>query len=245
MKFGKKLTVAIMLALSAGTFCLSGCSSSSNASTPETPLESLKRGASEYLTGIFTNLSNKSTAAVRTDLATNGQHPTTIVLTCADSRVPPEIIFNKGLGELFVIRVAGNIVGAYELASIEYGVEHLGAKQIVVLGHSKCGAVKEAFNNYTGLHAFRSFAGKPGFSNLSSLVNAIRPAVTLAAAEPGVTTSTLWEKAIDKNVELVKEMLVTRSEILKEKIESTDPLVKVTVVGAKYDISTGAVDWNH
>jgi carbonic anhydrase len=226
---------------------LSGCSSKSNtanaaAVTEDPNLTSLKDGNSSYLLNIFTNLINKSSAAVRTDLAVNGQHPVTIVLTCADSRVPPEIIFNKGLGELFVIRVAGNIVGAYELASIEYGVEHLGAKQIVVLGHSKCGAVKEAFNNYTAQRAFRSLAGKPGFSNLSSLVNAIRPAV--AAAALGNANATLWEASIDENVKLVKEQLISRSEILKEKIESTDLAVKVSLVGAKYDISNGTIsDW--
>jgi carbonic anhydrase len=243
MKFGMKLGLVAALVLTVGSLCLTGCSSSSNAAvTAETPLDSLKRGVTEFIAGNFTNLSNKSTAAVRTDLATNGQHPVTIVLTCADSRVPPEIIFNKGLGELFVIRVAGNIVGPYELASIEYGVEHLGAKQIVVLGHSKCGAVKEAFNNYTGQRAFRSLAGIPGFANLSSLVNAIRPAVSAAALHN--PNSTLWEAAIDENVRLVKEQLISRSEILKEKIESTDLAVKVSLVGAKYDVSTGTVsDW--
>jgi carbonic anhydrase len=122
-------------------------------------------------------------------------------------------------------------------------VEHLGAKQIVVLGHSKCGAVKEAFNNFNGLHSFRSFAGKPGFSNLNGLVNAIRPAVSAAAALPGITTATLWESAIDENVKHVKEQLVLKSDILKEKIESTEPATKVSVVGAKYDITNGTVNW--
>lgn len=237
-KIARVLVLAGVLTSMAG---LNGCSSSSNAAgTTETPLQSLQRGASEFLAGIFTNLQNNSTAAVRTDLAVNGQHPVTIVLTCADSRVPPEIIFDKGLGELFVIRVAGNVVGPYELASIEYGVEHLGAKQIVVLGHSKCGAVKEAFNNYTGLRAFRSLAGKPGFSNLSSLVNAIRPAVSAAAVHNA--NGTLWEAAIDENVRLVKEQLVSKSTILEEKI---DGLHEVTLIGAKYDITAGTVDWNH
>jgi carbonic anhydrase len=243
MKFGKKFILAAVLLVAFSSLWLSGCSSNSNATAEDPNLTTLKDGNTSYLAGIFTNLMNKSSAAVRTDLSVNGQHPVTIVLTCADSRVPPEIILNKGLGEIFVIRVAGNIVGTYELASIEYGVEHLGAKQIVVLGHSKCGAVKEAFNNYTGLHAFRSFAGKPGFANLSGLVNAIRPAVTAAAALPGSTTATLWESAIDENVKLVKEQLVLKSEILKERIEATDPAAKVSVVGAKYDITNGSVNW--
>jgi carbonic anhydrase len=244
MIFGKKMVLAVVLVLAVGSLSLSGCSSSSNAAdTQETPLQSLTRGVTEFLAGNFTNLTNKSSTAVRKDLATNGQHPVTVVITCSDSRVPPEIIFNKGLGELFVIRVAGNIVGPYELASIEYGVEHLGAKQIVVLGHSQCGAVKEAFNNYTAQHSFRSLAGKPGFANLSSLINAIRPAVTTAALHN--TNSTLYEAAIDENIAIVKEQLISKSEILKEKIESTDPAVKVTLVGAKYDLHEGTVNWNH
>ena len=226
----------------AACYCVGMISSSS--AVPEDPnLAALKKGNADYRSGHFTNQVKRSTAAVRTDLATNGQHPKTIILTCADSRVPPEIIFNKGLGELFIIRVAGNVVSAYELASIEYGVEHLGAKQIVVLGHSKCGAVKEAFNNYTALRSFRSLAGKPGFSNLSSLVNAIRPAVAAADRDHNRPISELWEASIDENVKLVKEQLVSGSSILEEKINASQPEVKVTLIGAKYDISAGTVSW--
>lgn len=243
MKYGKKCALAAVLILAVCSLWMSGCSSSNAVAetTPETPLEALKRGLTEFLENNFTNLKSNSTSAVRTDLATNGQKPKTIVLTCSDSRVPPEIIFNKGLGELFVIRVAGNIVGTYEIASIEYAVHHLGARQIVVLGHSKCGAVKEAFNNYSGLRSFRSLAGIPKFGNLSSLVNAIRPAVTAAA--PTHPNATLWEAAIDENVKLVQGQLIHGSEILKEYIESTNAEEKTTLVGAKYDISTGSVDW--
>lgn len=237
MMYGKKLAIAAFLVLAAGSLCMTGCSSKSNAAPEDPNLTALKTGNANYLAGVFTNLLNNSTSAVRTTLAA-GQSPKTVILTCADSRVPPEIIFNKGLGELFVIRVAGNIVGTYEIASIEYAVEHLGATQIIVLGHSKCGAVKEAFNNYSGLRAFRSLAGKPGFGNLSSLVNAIRPAVTIAAETN--TNATLWEASIDENVRLVKEQILSRSTILEEKVST---LHEVTLLGAKYDISTGAVDF--
>lgn len=240
MTYGRKMIVAALLVVSAGALLMTGCSSSSNASAgSETPLQALQRGATEFLAGNFTNLKDMSSSTVRTGLATNGQHPSTVVLTCSDSRVPPEIIFNKGLGELFVIRVAGNIVGPYELASIEYAVEHTGSTQIVVLGHSHCGAVQAAFNNYTATRSFRSVAGVPGFSNLSSLVTAIRPAVEAAAATNG--NSTLWEASVDENVKLVKEQLTAKSPILEEKIHAG----QLTIIGAKYDISTGAVDWNH
>ena len=86
----------------------------------------------------------------RTDTAVNGQHPYAIVITCSDSRVIPESIFSAGIGELFVIRVAGNVLDDHQLGSIEYAADHLGTKLIVLLGHTRCGAVDAAIEGHTG-----------------------------------------------------------------------------------------------
>lgn len=88
----------------------------------------------------------------REDTSENGQHPYAVIVTCSDSRVPAEHIFNAGIGELFVIRTAGNVIGDHALGSVEYGMEHLGAKLVVVLGHTNCGAVDAALNG--GAHGY-------------------------------------------------------------------------------------------
>src|SRR5436305_9248189 len=103
----------------------------------------------------------------------SGQHPFAVILGCADSRVAPELLFDEGLGDLFVIRVAGNIADDAVLGSIEYAVEHLGSKLIVVLGHESCGAVSAAV------------ASESASGHLSSLVTAIRPSVLATASSPG------------------------------------------------------------
>ena len=112
------------------------------------------------------------TLARRMELQSS-QHPFAVILSCSDSRVPPELIFDQGLGDLFVIRVAGNIVDDDGLGSIEYAVEHLGTKLIVVLGHEKCGAVSAAVASETA----------PG--HLTALFAAIRPSVLATASSPG------------------------------------------------------------
>ena len=112
-------------------------------------LERLMQGNAVYLNSEI-NASDVSQKR-RADTYTNGQHPYAVVVSCADSRVIPEAIFSAGIGDLFVIRVAGNVVGNYELGSIEYAVEHLGCKLVVVLGHTGCGAVNAALNQNHGL----------------------------------------------------------------------------------------------
>ena len=100
----------------------------------------------------FINLmnSNKSFKEYNDNLIVNGQHPYSLVITCSDSRVIPEVIFNKTLGEIFVIRTAGNVINDGELATIEYAIEHLKIKEIIVLGHTYCGAVHAAVHNESG-----------------------------------------------------------------------------------------------
>lgn len=113
-------------------------------------LNILREGNREYLTSIHGkgDISEK----VRIDTAKNGQHPFAVVVSCSDSRVIPEEIFSCGIGELFVIRVAGNVVGDHELGSIEYALEHLGCHLVVVLGHTSCGAVSAAIHHESDGH---------------------------------------------------------------------------------------------
>ena len=118
--------------------------------TSEEALERLLSGNEKYLTAIHSL--GLISPAIRKETAENGQHPYAVVVTCADSRVIPEAIFSAGIGELFVIRVAGNVIGAHELGSIEYALEHLGCRLVVVLGHTQCGAVGAAIHHEVDGH---------------------------------------------------------------------------------------------
>lgn len=161
-------------------------------------------------------------AARRTALA-GGQAPFATVLSCADSRVPPEVIFNTGLGDLFVVRVAGHVTDRSVLASVEYGAEHLHTPVIVVMGHESCGAVKAAVETP---------AGASLGPNLDYLIKAIRPSVARAAADADAVG---LRGAILANVEETINDLLEQSAILKHLAESG----QVTLVGAYYELSTG------
>lgn len=198
--------------------------------TPDQALSMLMAGNRGFVKGEVEHLEKMSTVARRTELAA-GQHPYAIILTCSDSRVPPEILFDKGLGEIFVARVAGNIASASELlGSIEYGVEHLGASLIMVLGHSKCGAVTATYDSH--------IAGTMPPKNIDSLVKAIDPAVSeVLSTNPTGTKAEVVEECIVENVKMVAESIEVNSPIVKEYLE----LGKVKLVKAKYDLSTGVV----
>jgi carbonic anhydrase len=153
---------------------------------------------------------------------TKSQHPFAIILSCSDSRVPPEIVFDEGLGDLFIVRVAGNVLNDEGLGSIEYGVDVLGARLIVVLGHQSCGAVDAAM---------KTIAAKgraPG--HIQSLVTAIEPVVD---ATPKGDLDTM----IKANVKHVVDALRSSTPILKTKVDSRD----VQVIGGYYTLDTGAV----
>ena len=162
------------------------------------------------------------TAARQRELA-GGQHPHAAVLACADSRVPPEIVFDQGLGDLFVIRVAGNVAGDDELASIEYAAEHLDVPLVVVLGHQKCGGVTAAVQ------------GGEAAGHLPVLVKLIRPAVEKTKDMPGDHVA----NAVRANVELVVAQLASSQPVLKELVEKG----KLRIVGGVYSLDTGRVDW--
>jgi carbonic anhydrase len=161
-------------------------------------------------------------AAKRRAELTKSQHPFAIILSCSDSRVPPELVFDEGLGDLFIVRVAGNVLNDEGLGSIEYGVDVLGARLIVVLGHQSCGAVDAAMKTVAA-------KGKaPG--HIQSLVTAIKPVVV-------ATPKADLETTIKANVKHVADALRSSTPILKGKVDSGD----VQVIGGYYTLDTGAV----
>lgn len=172
------------------------------------------------------NSTSMCDATARGKLA-KSQHPFAIILSCSDSRVPPELIFDQALGEIFVIRVAGNVADPVVLGSIEYAAEHLGSHLIMVLGHERCGAVTATVNA----------KGKPE-GNLGSIVKAIEPAAKEAKKiAKGKPAEEVVECAVDVNAKLVAASLTKRSKVLAEELKSG----KIKVVAAKYDLDDGTV----
>jgi carbonic anhydrase len=153
----------------------------------------------------------------------SGQHPHAEILSCSDSRVPPEIVFDQGLGDLFIVRVAGNVATDTEIGSLEYGAVHLHVPVIVVLGHESCGAVTAAVQ-----------AG-PAEGHIAALINLIKPAVEKTHGMPGDPVS----NAVRMNVEMVVKQLRSSTPILSELIAHG----KLRIVGAVYSIETGSVIW--
>ena len=157
----------------------------------------------------------------------DSQAPFAVVLSCSDSRVPVELIFDQGLGELFVIRVAGNIVAPSQIGSIEYAAAQLGVRLVVVLGHSNCGAIDAALRAPKDEQDIAS-------PHLRSIVDSIRPAIEPLIGEQENTT---LRKAVLANVRQSVEQLRNGSQLLEQLVESGD----LTIVGAKYSIESGEV----
>lgn len=182
--------------------------------SPQQALCRLIAGNREYLNSCR-NPANISRAA-REATARNGQPPYAVVLTCSDSRVPPEHIFSAGIGDLFVVRTAGNVVGNFELGSIEYGTEHLGAPIILIMGHSHCGAVSAALEGHTD-----------GY--IEDVVHEIQLGLNGTSDE---TT------AIYNNI-LHSKNRVMESEIIRKLLTAG----RVAIVCAKYDMASGKVEF--
>jgi carbonic anhydrase len=163
----------------------------------------------------------------------DGQEPFAIVLGCSDSRVPAEIVFDQGLGDLFVIRVAGNIVAPSQIGSVEFAAERFGTRLVVVLGHSMCGAIAATLEELERPTERRS-------PNLRAIVDRIRPAVE-GLLEAGVKTdpATLAHLAVRANIRASVDHLRHGSEILERLIERDGLLV----VGAEYSLESGLVDF--
>ena len=164
---------------------------------------------------------------------TEGQAPFAVILGCSDSRAPAELIFDQGLGDLFVIRVAGNVVAPSLVASVEYAAELLGARLVVVLGHTHCGAVTAT------LDALRVSTPPPP-PNLDSIINRVRPAVEpFFADDPDAAPETLIDAAVRANIRASAEQLRSDSLILSRLIAGHG----LRVVGAEYSLETGLVDF--
>ena len=162
-----------------------------------------------------------------------GQHPFAVILGCSDSRVPVEIIFDQGLGDLFVIRVAGNIVAASQIGSIEFAAERFGTRLVVVLGHTLCGAVQATLEELQRPSENQS-------RNLRSIVDRIRPAVEgLLATDLRDDPHALVQQAVRANVRVSANHLRYGSEILEHQIQKNGLLV----VGAEYALETGEVEF--
>ena len=186
---------------------------------PADALARLKAGNQRFIAGKLQHPHQNPKR--RAELVT-GQRPFAIVLGCADSRTSPEVLFDQGLGDLFVVRVAGNVLDDHVLGSIEYAVDHFGAQLIVVLGHQRCGAVQAA------KETLDSKAEAP--AHINSLVAAIQPAVE-------ATRGADVEATVKANVENVVQSLRSSEPVLKKEVEAG----AITVLGAYYDLGTGAV----
>jgi carbonic anhydrase len=185
--------------------------------SPDEALSRLKAGNDRFATS--KESASKPVAARRAETA-QAQHPFATIIACADSRTAPEIVFDQGIGDLFVIRTAGNLVDDYALGSIEYAVEHLGVRLIVVLGHERCGAVTAALAS----------ASAPGHVN--ALMRDIQPAVAAAKGKEGDAVA----NAIHENDAAVAAKI-------RKEAQLGDLVAKVRVVEGYYDLDTGKVEW--
>ena len=187
----------------------------------EQALQLLKEGNKRFCNN---ELQSKNVSGQRRkDLLNNGQKPFAVILGCSDSRVPPEVLFDQALGDIFVIRVAGNVVSPIELGSIEYGTEHLHVPLLVIMGHDNCGAVKATVDG----------GEAPGC--IGAIVDMIKPSVDKVRAA-GANGDDLYEKACDENIRAMLP-IVEQSPIIEELVDHGH----LKIVLAKYLQSSGEV----
>lgn len=188
-------------------------------------LELLKQGNQRYRKGGL----RKDGATIKDrERLSKGQKPHTIVFSCSDSRVPPELVFDQKLGELFVVRTAGQSADFSAIASIEYAIEHLGANLIVVMGHESCGAVRAAHGAFAG--------GDAGSPHITALVKDIQPRINLFASTP------ISQGAMDEswaNVIGTAKDLMEKSDIIRHAVATGE----VKIARSIYHLSTGQVEW--
>ncbi len=186
--------------------------------TPDEALVELKYGNNRFLDKQTINHNHHS----QIQATKNGQHPHSFILGCIDSRVPPEIIFDQGIGNLFVSRVAGNIEDDHILGSMEFATKIKHTKLIVVMGHSQCGAVTGAMSNVELEH-------------LTQLTNQIKPAINTHETYP--LPDYMMDETAKKNIRLTIKRILQKSETLRHQVEEGE----IKIVGAYYDIATGEV----
>lgn len=195
-------------------------------------LQRLREGNRRFVAGDATG-SNDSTNRMRRIELTSGQEPFAIILGCSDSRVPAELVFDQGLGDLFVIRVAGNIVAPSQIGSVEFAAARYHTRLVVVLGHSQCGAILATLEQLQEPVANQS-------RNVFSIVARVRPSVeALLATDLKHHPDELVHQAVRANVRASANQLRHGSEVLEQLIDSKGLLV----VGAEYSLETGIVDF--
>jgi carbonic anhydrase len=204
--------------------------------SPDEALQKLMEGNQRYVENQMTG-SKLCDLSTRTSLS-KSQQPFAIILSCSDSRVPPEIIFDKGLGEIFIIRVAGNVADPVVLGSIEYAAEHLGSPLIMVLGHERCGAVKATVD---------ANGKSSGSKNIDAIIKSIAPNIKAATKDCEVCKgdkkcaetqkNEFVECLVDTNAKTVAANLTKRSKILSHLLHEK----KIKIVAAKYDLDDGKV----
>ncbi|MCA9669047.1 MAG: carbonic anhydrase [Myxococcales bacterium] len=223
--------IRFLVVLLASLFCCA-CAAPAADTTPQRPktskdaLRMLKHGNERFVRGWSRH--PHAGRNWRRSL-TAGQHPFATIVGCSDSRVPPELIFDTGIGDLFVIRVAGNVIDTDVAASVEYGVQHLHTKLVVVLGHDSCGAVTAAVNQRCGLASHEP-------TQIRALLGRITPALEgldLRAPRPR-----LIRQAVERNATLAAHDLADISELTKAMHHDNAQIVR-----AVYDIETGIVRW--
>jgi carbonic anhydrase len=208
------LTLIVTLALTSWTIAADPAIPAVGA---DDALARLKAGNERFATS--KQSASKPTEARRVETAQE-QHPFAIIVGCADSRTAPEIVFDQNIGDLFVVRTAGNLVDDYALGSIEYAVDHLGSRLIVVLGHERCGAVKAALGG----------GSAPG--HINALVRDIQPAVTATKGKEGDPLT----NAVHENDALVASKI-------RKQAQLGDHASQVRIVEGYYDLDTGKVEW--
>jgi carbonic anhydrase len=198
--------------------------------SPNRALERLKEGNRRFVADV----QNRTASQTRRMALTSGQEPFAAILGCSDSRVPAEIVFDQGLGDLFVIRVAGNVVAPSGIGSIEFAATRFGTQLVVVLGHSSCGAILATMEELQQATENRS-------PNLHSIVNRIRPSVEplLLSGEHEGDSEALIDHAVRSNIDASVNQLRRGSAILEQLIAEG----RLAIVGALYSLDTGVVEF--
>ena len=197
-------------------------------------LEQLREGNRRYLAG---HINSDGVNSTRRQQLVDGQFPIAVIIGCSDSRVPVEHIFNQGLGDLFVIRVAGNVIAPTLVGSAEFAVQKFGVRLVVVLGHTKCGAVAAVVN--TRMADPPVPASSEPSPNIRMVLDRIHAGLESVSFSPGDDDDTKIQIAVRKNIDTSIEHLLDYSELFKQMVDSGE----LMVVGAQYDIETGEVEF--
>jgi carbonic anhydrase len=229
----KRLLVLLLILSFAAASSLASDPNAKPKPTPDAALALLKEGNARFVAGKSAHPHSDPARLAQAGKENQGDHAYATVLGCSDSRVPPERLFDAGVMDLFVVRVAGNVANTDEIGSMEYGMIHVRTPVLVILGHTQCGAVTAVTQAVSG-------HGHPLERNIPPLVAPIIPAVKKTMeANPGLSEDKLIPKAIEQNVWQGVENVFLRSPALRALAKEG----RIKVVGAVYDVGAGRVDW--